>query len=86
MKQFKKVQKNRKRNFKRILITIIALSLLVVCIHLLILGFQKSKNNYEFYDVNDNYGTSSNCQIKNDTLICEVNGNDVPVKQFSKTE
>ena len=49
-----------------------------------ILGFQKNKNGYEFYDINGNYGTSSNCQIKNDTLICEVNGYDVPVEQYSK--
>lgn len=84
MKWFKKIQKNRKKYFKRNLITIIVSSLLIICIYLWILGFQKNKNSYEFYDINNNHGTSSNCQIKKDTLICEVNGYDVPVRQYSK--
>ena len=86
MKKFKKYRKSSKKYFKRNLIIIIAFSLPVACIQLWILGFQKDKNGYEFYDINDNYGTSQKCAIKNETLICNVNGYDVPVKQFSKIE
>ena len=84
MKKLKKNQKDRKRYSKRNLIAITALILPLACMQLWILGFQKNKNGYEFYDINGNYGTSSNCQIKNDTLICKVNGYDVPVEQHSK--
>lgn len=86
MKKLKKKRKNSKKYFKRNLILIITLILIVVCIILCILGFQKNKKYYEFYDINDNYGTSSECTIKNNTLICKVNGYDIPVKQFSKIE
>lgn len=86
MKKSKKKRKTSRKYFKRNLILIITLILLVACIQLWILGFQRNKKYYEFYDINDNYGTSQKCTIKNETLICNVNGYDVPVKQFSKIE
>ena len=79
MKKIKRKKQNRK-------ILIIVLVLLLITFTMWILGSQKNKKGYEFYDVNNNYGTSPNCEIKNETLICNVNGYDVPVKQFSKME
>ena len=82
MYQVKKI-KRKKQNKKAIIVILV---LLLISIAMLILGFQINKKGYEFYDINNNYGTSPNCKIKNETLICNVNGYDVPVKQFSKIE
>lgn len=66
---------------KKIILAIFILFL--IAITLLILGFQINKK-YEFYDFNGNFGTSPNCEIKNETLICDVNGYDIPVSQYSR--
>ena len=79
MKKIKKRNKNKK-------VIIAVLVLLLISLIVLILGFQTNKKGYEFYDINNNYGTSPKCAIKNETLICNVNGYDVPVKQFSKID
>lgn len=77
MKRTKRKIKSKKAGIAIIII------LLLIAITLMILGFQ-SKKEYEFYDFNDNFGTSKHCQIKNNTLICDVNGYEVPVKQYSR--
>lgn len=71
----------RKNYSKKIMLAVLILFL--IAITLLILGFQKNKK-YEFYDFNGNFGTSPNCEIKSETLICDVNGYDIPVSQYSR--
>ena len=83
MKKLRK-KSSKKGNKKRFII--IALILLIILTISIILYSQTNKKGYEFYDINNNFGTSSKCEIKNETLICNVNGYDVPVKQFSKIE
>ena len=79
------MKKSKKRSRSKNAIIVILVLLLISTV-ILILGFQKNKKGYEFYDINNNYGTSPNCKMKNETLICSVNGYDVPVKQFSRME
>lgn len=57
------------------------------CLGLLVYDINNNNMNYEFYDMNDMYGTSNECGVvKEGTIACLVNNNFIPVKQYSKLE
>lgn len=56
----------------------------VLIVVLIILGFKNSnRKEYEFYDLEGKYGTSSNCTNK-ELVECEINGVMVVVSQYSE--
>lgn len=56
----------------------------VLAVGLMILGFKNSsRKEYEFYDLEGKYGTSSNCSNK-ELIECEIDGVMVEVAQYSE--
>lgn len=50
----------------------------------LITGCESESKTYEYYDLENNYGTSSQCELTNEGAKCLINGDMVLVSQFSE--
>lgn len=50
----------------------------------LITGCESKQTTYEYYDLENNYGTSSQCELTNEGAKCLINGDMVLVSQFSE--
>ena len=57
--------------------------MVVAIIVMIVLGFQNIKKEYEFYDLNGNYGMSLNCDDK-DKLTCLTKDGWIEVSQYSE--
>ena len=52
----------------------------------LITGCKSKQTTYEYYDLKNNYGTSSRCELTENGAMCLINGDMVLVNQFSEKE
>lgn len=50
----------------------------------LITGCKSKSTTYEYYDLENNYGTSSQCELTDEGAKCLINGDMVLVSQFSE--
>lgn len=88
-KRFNNLKKIYKKNIEKIKF----FAIVVLCtfgfsyLSLLIVENSNTTMNYEFLDIYDNWGTSSQCgEVRKGTLSCLVGNNYIPVKQYSKIE
>jgi len=57
--------------------------MVVAIIVMIVLGFQNIKKEYEFYDLDGNYGMSLNC-TSNDKAMCLTKDGWIEVSQYSE--
>ncbi len=56
----------------------------MVAITLVVIILSNNKNKFEYYDLNNNFGTSSKCKISDhDELICKKGKEWIKVNQYS---
>ncbi len=74
-------------NKKVILIVLLAIGVILsIAIWTIKLKIAKTIFNttYEYYDLNNNYGTSINCKLTENGAMCLIDGEMVLVSQFSE--